>query len=129
MPCLSDCLDIVIPTIRSLDFLEQWRPFFQRYHLIVIQDGDPSRKVGWPRSRVNFGELGALACETHHTRLLAGIQDGDPLPPGGLPRAKSWRVGCSGLACETSHKIADRSVDSLAGSPAAALLQGRHRES
>lgn len=35
--------DIVIPTIRNLDFLEQWRPFFQPYHLIIIQDGDPSR--------------------------------------------------------------------------------------
>lgn len=30
-------LAIVIPTIRSLDFLEQWRPFFEKYHLIVIQ--------------------------------------------------------------------------------------------
>lgn len=30
-------LAIVIPTIRNLDFLEQWRPFFQQYHLIVIQ--------------------------------------------------------------------------------------------
>lgn len=41
-------LDIVIPTIRNLDFLEMWRPFFQPYHLIIIQDGDPSRKVGIP---------------------------------------------------------------------------------
>jgi hypothetical protein len=30
---LADQLDIVIPTIRNLDFLEQWRPFFQPYHL------------------------------------------------------------------------------------------------
>ena len=30
-------IDIVIPTIRSLDFLEQWRKFFQPYHIIVIQ--------------------------------------------------------------------------------------------
>ena len=45
---MHETLDIVIPTIRSLDFLEQWRPFFQPYHLIVIQDGDPSRKVGVP---------------------------------------------------------------------------------
>ena len=30
-------LAIVIPTIRSLDFLEQWRAFFVKYHLIVIQ--------------------------------------------------------------------------------------------
>lgn len=45
---LEDELDIVIPTIRNLDFLEQWRPFFQRYHLIVIQDGDPNRTVQVP---------------------------------------------------------------------------------
>lgn len=31
-----------------MDFLEQWRDFFQPYHLIVIQDGDPSRKVEIP---------------------------------------------------------------------------------
>ena len=45
---LEDELDIVIPTIRNLDFLEQWRPFFQRYHLIVVQDGDPKRTVKVP---------------------------------------------------------------------------------
>ena len=45
---LEEELDIVIPTIRNLDFLEQWRPFFQRYHLIVIQDGDPQRTVAVP---------------------------------------------------------------------------------
>ena len=45
---LEDELDIVIPTIRSLDFLEMWRPFFQKYHLIVIQDGDPNRTVQVP---------------------------------------------------------------------------------
>ena len=45
---LEDVLDIVIPTIRNLDFLEQWRPFFQRYHLIVVQDGDPKRTVHVP---------------------------------------------------------------------------------
>ncbi|CAL5221586.1 g3804 [Coccomyxa viridis] len=46
---LEEELDIVIPTIRNLDFLEQWRPFFQRYHLIVIQDGDPKRTVKLPQ--------------------------------------------------------------------------------
>ena len=46
---LEEELDIVIPTIRNLDFLEQWRPFFQRYHLIVIQDGDPKRTVEVPQ--------------------------------------------------------------------------------
>ncbi|MCE3051255.1 putative UDP-arabinopyranose mutase 1 [Datura stramonium] len=37
-PALKGEVDIVIPTIRSLDFLENWRPFFEPYHLI-IQDG------------------------------------------------------------------------------------------
>ena len=45
---LADQLDLVIPTIRSLDFLEEWREFFQPYHLIIIQDGDPTRTVGIP---------------------------------------------------------------------------------
>lgn len=40
LPSLADDLDIVIPTIRSLSFLESWRPFFEPYHLIIIQDGD-----------------------------------------------------------------------------------------
>jgi len=41
VPSLADELDIVIPTIRSLAFLEAWRPFFEPYHLIIIQDGSP----------------------------------------------------------------------------------------
>eukprot|EP00877_Chromochloris_zofingiensis_P001520 jgi/Chrzof1/11369/Cz05g34090.t1 len=45
---LSDQLDIVIPTIRNLDFLEQWRPFFKAYHLIIVQDGDPSKTIKVP---------------------------------------------------------------------------------
>ena len=37
-------------TIRDLDFLEAWRPFLLPYHLIIIQDGDPSRpKVSVPQ--------------------------------------------------------------------------------
>ncbi|KAK4399861.1 putative UDP-arabinopyranose mutase 2 [Sesamum angolense] len=44
-PVLKDELDIVIPTIRNLDFLEMWRPFFQPYHLIIVQDGDPSKTI------------------------------------------------------------------------------------
>jgi reversibly glycosylated polypeptide / UDP-arabinopyranose mutase len=47
-PLLKDELDIVIPTIRSLDFLEMWRPFFQPYHLIIVQDGDPSKTIRAP---------------------------------------------------------------------------------
>nr|GMD77228.1 alpha-1,4-glucan-protein synthase [UDP-forming] 2 [Ipomoea batatas] len=49
MTLLKDEVDIVIPTIRSLDFLEMWRPFFQPYHLIIIiQDGDPSKIIKVP---------------------------------------------------------------------------------
>lgn len=47
-PVLKDELDIVIPTIRNLDFLEMWRPFFQPYHLIIVQDGDPSKVIKVP---------------------------------------------------------------------------------
>ncbi|KAL0441989.1 UNVERIFIED_CONTAM: UDP-arabinopyranose mutase 1 [Sesamum radiatum] len=47
-PVLKDELDIVIPTIRNLDFLEMWRPFFQPYHLIIVQDGDPSKTIKVP---------------------------------------------------------------------------------
>lgn len=47
-PPLKDELDIVIPTIRNLDFLEMWRPFFEPYHLIIVQDGDPSRTIMVP---------------------------------------------------------------------------------
>jgi reversibly glycosylated polypeptide / UDP-arabinopyranose mutase len=42
-------VDIVIPTIRSLDFLEEWRPFFEPYHLIIVQDGDPSKVITVPQ--------------------------------------------------------------------------------
>lgn len=48
MAPLADQLDIVIPTIRSLDFLQQWRAFFQPYHLIIVQDGDPTKKIAVP---------------------------------------------------------------------------------
>ncbi|KAI3692331.1 hypothetical protein L6452_32145 [Arctium lappa] len=44
-PFLEDELDIVIPTIRNLNFLEMWRLFFQPYHLIIVQDGDPSKII------------------------------------------------------------------------------------
>lgn len=48
-PLLKDELDIVIPTIRNLDFLEMWRPFFEPYHLIIVQDGDPSKTIKVPQ--------------------------------------------------------------------------------
>lgn len=41
-------VDIVIPTIRNLDFLEKWRSFFLPYHLIIIQDGDPDKTTKVP---------------------------------------------------------------------------------
>lgn len=47
-PPLKDELDIVIPTIRNLDFLEMWRPFFEPYHLIIVQDGDPTKTIQVP---------------------------------------------------------------------------------
>ncbi|XP_072146640.1 UDP-arabinopyranose mutase 1-like [Setaria viridis] len=47
-PLLKDELDIVIPMIRNLDFLEMWRPFFQPYHLIIVQDGDPNKTIRVP---------------------------------------------------------------------------------
>ncbi|KAJ8536333.1 hypothetical protein K7X08_034734 [Anisodus acutangulus] len=47
-PLLKDELDIVIPTIINLDFLEMWRSFFQPYHLIIVQDGDPSKVIKVP---------------------------------------------------------------------------------
>ncbi|CAH2066312.1 unnamed protein product [Thlaspi arvense] len=48
VPMLKYDLDIVIPTIRDLDFLETWRPFFEQYHLIIIQDGDPWKTINVP---------------------------------------------------------------------------------
>lgn len=48
VPLLKDELDIVIPTIRNLDFLEQWRPYLSPYHLIIVQDGDPSKVIKVP---------------------------------------------------------------------------------
>eukprot|EP01025_Chloroclados_australasicus_P043139 TRINITY_DN4598_c0_g1_i1.p1 TRINITY_DN4598_c0_g1~~TRINITY_DN4598_c0_g1_i1.p1 ORF type:complete len:391 (-),score=36.74 TRINITY_DN4598_c0_g1_i1:361-1416(-) len=47
-PITADQVDIVIPTIRNLDFLEMWRPFFQPFHLIIVQDGDPTKKITVP---------------------------------------------------------------------------------
>ncbi|KAJ8752570.1 hypothetical protein K2173_005459 [Erythroxylum novogranatense] len=47
-PPLKHELDIVIPTMRNLHFLEMWRPFFEPYHLIIVQDGDPSKSIQVP---------------------------------------------------------------------------------
>lgn len=47
-PAAAYDLDIVIPSIRDLDFLESWRPFLEPYHLILVQDGDPDKKLKIP---------------------------------------------------------------------------------
>lgn len=49
-PYFSDpsLIDIVTPSIRNLDFLNQWREFFQGFHVIIIQDGDPSKHLEIP---------------------------------------------------------------------------------
>jgi reversibly glycosylated polypeptide/UDP-arabinopyranose mutase len=44
----QDEVDIVIPTIRDCDFLEQWRPFFGQCHLIIIKDGNPDKPIRVP---------------------------------------------------------------------------------
>lgn len=36
---LPNHMDIVIPSIRDLDFLEDWKPYLQGFHLILVQDG------------------------------------------------------------------------------------------
>lgn len=41
-------VDIVIPSIRDLDFLEHWKSFFQPFHLIIIQDGNPDKFLRIP---------------------------------------------------------------------------------
>jgi reversibly glycosylated polypeptide/UDP-arabinopyranose mutase len=41
-------MDIVIPSIRDLDFLEQWRPYLEGFHLILVQDGDPDKYLKIP---------------------------------------------------------------------------------
>ena len=46
---MEDLMDIVIPIIRGdLEFLEIWRPYIENFHLILIQDGDPSKVISIP---------------------------------------------------------------------------------
>ena len=45
---LHDMVDIVVPSIRDLDFLEDWKPFIEKFHIIIIQDGDPSKLLKIP---------------------------------------------------------------------------------
>jgi hypothetical protein len=46
---LHELMDIVIPSIRDLDFLEVWKPFIHKFHIIIVQDGDPSKKLKVPQ--------------------------------------------------------------------------------
>lgn len=39
---LHSVMDIVVPSIRNLDFLELWKVFIEKFHIIIIQDGDPN---------------------------------------------------------------------------------------
>jgi reversibly glycosylated polypeptide/UDP-arabinopyranose mutase len=41
-------MDIVVPSIRDLDLLEDWKPFLEKFHLIIIQDGDPEKQLKIP---------------------------------------------------------------------------------
>ena len=71
LPDLRNDLDIVIPTIRNLEFLEMWRPFFEKYHMIIIQDGDPSRKVQVPEGYVVCRPSAVLFCRlVFYTEML-----------------------------------------------------------
>jgi hypothetical protein len=118
---LADQLDIVIPTIRNLDFLEAWRPFFQPYHLIIVQDGDPTRTIrvpegfdyelynrcGQPIGQAGRRQGGGAAGASQRTGRARGAPCSEPLRlarPGGrcakvLPRgrrlAAALRHGCA----------------------------------
>mmetsp|Transcript_4069 Transcript_4069/g.8720 ORF Transcript_4069/g.8720 Transcript_4069/m.8720 type:complete len:587 (+) Transcript_4069:66-1826(+) len=45
---LPQYMDVVIPSIRDLDFLDEWRPFLEGFHLILVQDGDPDKYLKIP---------------------------------------------------------------------------------
>ena len=45
---LHEIMDVVIPTIRDLDFLESWKPFIEKFHIILIQDGDHTKHLKIP---------------------------------------------------------------------------------
>ena len=48
LPVGPELIDIVTPSIRDLDFLNRWREFFQGFHIIIVQDGDPSKLLRVP---------------------------------------------------------------------------------
>jgi reversibly glycosylated polypeptide/UDP-arabinopyranose mutase len=41
-------IDIVVPSIRDLTFLQHWKRYFFGLHLIIIQDGDPDVQLTIP---------------------------------------------------------------------------------
>lgn len=41
-------MDVVVPTIRDLDFLQEWKPFLEKAHFILIQDGDAEKHLNIP---------------------------------------------------------------------------------
>jgi len=45
---LEDLIDIVVPTIRNVSFLEHWKPFVVNCTIIIIQDGDPDVDIFIP---------------------------------------------------------------------------------
>lgn len=45
---MADMMDVVIPSIRDLEFLENWKPFIEEFHLIIIQDGDGDKELKIP---------------------------------------------------------------------------------
>ena len=62
---LPKYMDIVIPSIRDLDFLNEWRPFLEGFHLILVQDGDPDKYLRipeWADYEVPLADLGGLDC-------------------------------------------------------------------
>ena len=45
---IHELMDIVVPSIRDLEFLEAWKPFIEKFNIIVIQDGDPTKLMKIP---------------------------------------------------------------------------------
>ena len=49
-------MDIVVyvrPSVLDLEFLEAWKPFIEKFNIILIQDGDPTKQMKIP-SWVNY---------------------------------------------------------------------------
>ncbi|CAK9261678.1 unnamed protein product [Sphagnum jensenii] len=79
-PLLKDELDIVIPTIRNLDFLEQWRPYLSPYHLIIVQDGDPSKVI-----KLRLRNVGGQPASTFHAAPKVPAASTQPTPSSSTP--------------------------------------------